>query len=85
MFARVVAVTNVVYVQETGAVTVNLLEGFLYELQAFVVELASDSHEEFIYAECAVTIGVKSSKERRDVLFRDTSLEITTCFCKLLL
>ena len=85
MLASVVAVADVIDVQETGTVTVNLLEGFLDKLETFVVELASDCHEELINAECAVAIGIKSSEECRDVLFGDSCLEITTCFRKFLL
>ena len=85
MLAGVVAVADVVDVQETRAVTVDLMEGLLDKLEAFVAELTADRHEELIDVECAVTIGVKGSKECRDVLFRDTGLEITTRLRKLLL
>ena len=85
MLASVVAVADVIDVQETGTITVDLLKGFLDKLETFVVELASDCHEELINAKCAVTIGIKSSEECRDVLFGDSCLEITTCFRKFLL
>ena len=85
MLARVVAVADVIDVQETGTVTVDLLEGFLDKLETFVVELASDCHQELINAECAVAIGIKSSEECRNVLFGNSCFEITTCFRKFLL
>ena len=77
VLGSIVNVLNVINVQITTAVNINLSESLLNESLSQVVEFSSDRIQELIYVQSAVSVGVEDIKEDRDVFITDANLEVS--------